>query len=133
MDRMQTQSVCESYLLAKLFEKTRVRGSRDVLLDSIPRRCTFRDRQNTVDELEAMLSQSFDEENTILQFQRATANFIGPPNYEPEVGGLVEELCEQLFEKSVPQLMEGADDEATESGAAGMAAVGQKIWSPHRE
>lgn len=74
----------ESYLLAKLLPQIRDQGARDVFRDSvIHRRSSHRAKREDADQLEALLSRSF-EPKSVEAFHRLTADLLGPPDYTAE-------------------------------------------------
>lgn len=108
----RNQGICELFLLASLFRKTRSNGSRRVMLDSIPRAGNRIEQQVITEKLEDLLSRSRGNEKSILAFSRDTGLMLGPPDYAPEVIELYREFTSELFGLAVPRLVIGDDAHA---------------------
>ena len=115
------RAVCESLLLACLFPKTRSNGSRRVMLDSVLKAGSKRERLAQLDLLENMLATSADDEKSILEFSRETGQTLGPPEFSQEAQELYGEFVGDLLAPAVNQLQGGNLETAL--------SLANKTWS----
>jgi len=101
------RSVCESYILAQSLPFTRSNGARNVVLDSLVQRENARNRTATDSNLESMLHNSFDEEVSIVDFQRRLQDYLQQRPYTEEVWDQLSEFKSELFDQSVATLQRG--------------------------
>ena len=102
-----SDSVCESLLLANLLPKTRSNGSRRVLLDSVLKAGKKSDRKLKLDNLENMLSMTFEDEKSILEFSRDTGRMLGPPDFPKEISSAYKAFTGELLQPAVQELQSG--------------------------
>lgn len=95
------RQVQESYLLAHLLPFARSKGSRRVLLDSVPaRKCRSKPgSSDDTTDLDQMLRTSQEKEMDIVEFRDSTANAIGPPVFDVKVKVAYDRLAGELLEK----------------------------------
>ena len=90
--------VQESYILAKLLPHARSNGSRKVFVDCYPTRQGGRkEMDESVANLNARLAESRNQEMDMLDFNRGTADLLGPPAYPQEVQDRCFELSQELL------------------------------------
>lgn len=112
---LSDRGVQESYILASLLPHARSNGSRDVFVDaSLTRRKGDEelDRGRMLAWLEKMLSDARQDEVGVLEFNRRTADFLGPPEYEEQVVSCYEEIAEEILQTTC--------DDISRSGVAAL-------------
>lgn len=93
--------VLGSYILAKLLPYTRRNGSRRVFDDAVltsPRR-GGESKQRLIEGLNGALAASRRDMLGIQEFHRRTADLLGPPQFEPAVMKVYQELADELLDE----------------------------------